>query len=201
MRKEMRKSIFSRIEFKWRPSDEKILEQIRRSVDEALYGKLFSYAIDVMDGLYAEIRVADTTSEGVVKTDSQGRVIWQKDSRGREIEDWSLLTGQDVEKCLLDMTRLKLELAPQLSDLLMEAVYAKHIADDEFQEAYSELLAGTIGDRNAHAARKSRDDKYHAFYRYYLYKHAEAFMTEINNFCRVLERIRFWRIDEQGKAT
>jgi hypothetical protein len=200
MRRNNRKGLASKIEFRWRPDDAAILDQVRAAVDRAFL-ELYGDAITAIDMLYGELRVPVTNEEGVVEHDASGRVIWQKDSRNREIENWDQLTGQDLEKCLLDIAYIKLELAPQLNDLLLEAVFAKHVAEDAFADAYEKLVDDTIPARNAYASRESRVDKYHAFYRYYLYSHAEVFMKELNNFSRLLERIRYWRIDDGGKAT
>jgi hypothetical protein len=194
MRSELRRNIFSKIEFRWRTSDDRILDQIRAAADH-MFKDLYDEAITVMDTFYQGLRVAELNEHGLVMRDSRGRVLWQKDSRGNEIEDWSRLTGDDLEKCLFDITRLRLVLAPQLSELLLEAVFAKHIADDAFQDAYAELLDDTIPGRNSYASRKSRQDKYHAFFRYWLYSQADVFMKEVINFSRVLERIRYWRIE------
>lgn len=194
MRAEARKALFSKIEFKWRTSDHQILEQIKAASDR-VFREMYDEAITAMDIFYASLRIAEVNDSGIVLLDSGGRVLWQKDSRGLEIEDWGRLTGDDLEKCLFDLTRLKLALAPQLNELLLEAVFAKHIADDAHQDGYAELIDGTIGDRNSHASRKGRQDKYHAFFRYWLYLQAHTFMSEMTNFCRVLERIRYWRIE------
>lgn len=200
MRGDVKKNLFHRLEFRWRKDDEKILESIRAAVDRAFL-ELYGDAIEAIDVLYAEMRVPEHDEDGLVVHDGAGRVVWKKDSRGREVEDWSQLTGQDIEKALLDISYIKLTLAPQLNDLLLEAVFAKHVAEDAHADAYEELLDDTIPARNAHASRKSRVDKYHAFFRYYLYSHAEVFMKELNNFCRVLERIRYWRVDDSGKKS
>jgi hypothetical protein len=192
---DVKRSIFAKIEFSWRPSDAKALEQLRAAGDRA-FREMYDEAITVMDNLYASVRVPQTNDEGIVLRDSAGRVLWQRDSRGHEIEDWSLLTGQDIETTLLDITRLRLALAPQLDELLLEAVFARHIADDASADGYAELLDGTIGDRNAHASRVSRQDRYHAFVRYYLYRQASTFMTELINFAWTLDKIRAWRIKD-----
>jgi hypothetical protein len=195
MRADLRRSIFAKIEFRWRTADQRILDQIRAGSDWA-FKEMFDEAITAMDGIYANLRVPEVNEHGVVIRDSAGRVVWQKDSRGQAVENWSQLTGDDIEKCLFDLTRLRLVLAPQLSELLLEAVFAKHIADDAHQDAYVELLDDTIPARTAYASRKSRSDKYHAFYLYWVYHQADVFMKELVNFCRVLERIRYWRIED-----
>jgi len=197
------KSIFAKITFRWRADEESQLDRIRAAVDRVM-GDLYDEGEQSIDNFYARLRVAECDpNTGVVTTDAGGRIVWKKDDRGQEIEDWSQLTGQDIEQCLMELSRVKLEIAPKVNELLLEAVFAKHIHDDQFQDAYSELVEETIPGRNAYAARKTRQDKYHAFFCYYLWSSSKTFLDEINNFCRVLEKVRYWRIEEgkSGKKT
>ncbi|QIG58370.1 hypothetical protein SEA_SKOG_218 [Gordonia phage Skog] len=194
---EQRNNIFAKLEFRWRTSDKKVLDQIRAAAN-GMFAELYADAFDAIDDLYMKARVPqrDGESEQIVR-DSQGRVVWQRDSRGRFAEDWDQLTGQDLEVFLLGLERIKLVLAPQLSDLLMEAIFAKHVADDARADAFSKLLDGTIPDREAHASRESRQDKYFAYFRYYIYSQAKVFHDELANLARLVERIRYWRVTEQ----
>jgi hypothetical protein len=138
----------------------------------------------------------------MVMRDRANRIVWQKDSRtGKEIEKWDQMTGQDIERALMDLNRIKLNLSSQVNELLLEAVFAKNIAEEAFQEAYSELVEETIPGRNAYASRKTSPDKFHAFFRYYLWSSAKVFLDEITHFCYVLERIRQWRISDNGSKT
>jgi hypothetical protein len=190
------KSIFSKISFRWRADEESQLDRIRASVD-TIMSDMYSDAKRAIDDFYGELRVPERNPDtGMVLTDRQKRIIWQTDDRGKEIEDWNQVTGQDIERCLFDLSRIKIAVAPQVNELLLEAVFAKHIHDDQFQEAYSELVEETIPGRNAYASRKTRQDKYHAYFCYYLWSSAKTLMDEINNFCRILERVRYWRIEE-----
>ena len=201
MRREAARSLFSKIEFSWRTSDRKILDQIRVAVDR-ITADMFSDAFIIMDELYSSVRVPDThvvNGQELVKLDSKCRVVWQKDARDREVEDWERLTGQDLEKCLFDLTRLRLSVAPRLNELLLEAVFAKHISDDAHQDAYAELVEETIPGRNAYASRKSRPDRYHAVFRYWLWSSVDSFHKEIINFSRIVERVRHWRVQEQPR--
>lgn len=195
------RTVFPRINFRWRADDQSLLDQIRSSVD-SMMAHLYTDAKVAIDDFYAQLRVPECDPEtGVVTTDQRGRIVWRKDSRGREIEDWDQMTGQDIEQCLLELSRIRTEVAPRVNELLLEAVFAKHIAEDAFQDAYSELVEETIPGRNAYASRKSRQDKYHAYFTYYLWSSAKTFLDEINNFCRVLDRVRYWRIQDDGKKT
>lgn len=197
------KSIFAKITFRWRADEESQLDRIRAAVDRVM-SDLYTDGKQSIDNFYARLRVAECDpNTGVVITDSKGRIVWQKDERGKEIERWDQVTGQDIEQCLMELSRIKLAIAPKVNELLLEAVFAKHIHDDQFQDAYSELVEETIPGRNAYAARKTRQDKYHAFFCFYLWSSSKVFLDEINNFCRVLERVRYWRIEENknGKKT
>lgn len=197
------KSIFSKISFRWRADEESLLDRIRAAADTVI-GNLYTDANRTIDEFYGQLRIAEHHDDtGMVQRDAQGRIVWRRDERGKEIEDWDQVTGQDIEACLFDLERIKLQVAPKVNELLLEAVFAKHIFDDSYQDAYSELVEDTIPGRNAYAARKTRQEKYHAFFCFYLYSSAKTVLSEVENFCRILERVRHWRIEENknGKKT
>lgn len=196
-------SILSKITFRWRSDEESQLVRIRAAADSVVTN-MYRSAHHTIDDFYGQLRIAEQHPDtGMVVRDQAGRIVWQTDERGREVEDWSQLTGQDIEACLLNLERIKLGVAPRVNELLMEAVFAKHIFDDRFEEAYAELVEETIPGRKAYAARKTQQDKYHAFFCYYLWSTAKTVLAEIENFCRILERVRYWRIEESkyGKKT
>lgn len=189
-------SLFDRIVFRWRPDEQVQLDRIRAAVDR-MVGDLYGDARRSVDSFYARLRVPETDPEtGALVVDSDKRVVWVKDSNGREVESWDQMTGQDIEQLLLELSRIRLRVAPQVNELLLEAVFAKHLQEDRHQDAYAELVEETIPGRNAYAARKTRQDKYMAYFCYYLWSSADTLLKEINNFSRVLERVRYWRTEE-----
>lgn len=192
------KSMFDKIQFRWRSDERSQLDRIRASADTVV-AHLFDDAKAVIDSFYAELRIAETDPDtGMVVKDREGRIIWTVDERGKPVEMWSQMTGQDIERCLLDLARIRVSVSSQVHELLMEAVFAKHLHDDQYQDAYAELVEDTIPGRQAYAARKTRQDKYHAFFRYYLWSTASVLLKEIAEFSRVLERVGYWRsLDEQ----
>lgn len=197
------KSIFDKIVFRWRADEQSQLDRIRASADTVI-SHLYGEAKAIIDDFYGELRVPERDpNTGMVIRDHQGRIMWERDSRGREIELWSQMTGEDIERCLLDLSRVRFDIASKVNELLMEAVFAKHIHDDQFQDAYAEMIEETIPGRNAYASRKTRQDKYHAYFCYYLWNTAKVFQDEVINFCWVLEKIRRWRIegDDRGPKT
>ena len=57
------------------------------------------------------------------------------------------------------------------------------------------VMVGTQGDRQAKANTVSRPDRYHAFFRYVLWSHADVFLREINTFAARLKDVRYWRVN------
>ena len=79
------KSIFAKITFRWRADEEYQLDRIRAAVDRVM-GDLYNDGKQVIEDFYFQLRVAECDlNTGVVTTDSQGRIVWQKDARGKEI--------------------------------------------------------------------------------------------------------------------
>jgi len=189
------RSLMEKIRFRWRDSDQAILTQIRASA-EAAFVDLFDDMLFIIDEVYAAARVAKLRN-GVAVKDPKGRVVWETDERGRPIEDWKQLTGQDLETALFRIQQLRFTVAPQMNELLMEAMFAKHIHDDVSSDAYSSVIDGTIGDRNAKANKVARQDKYAAFYRYWLYSQGEALMKELDRFEWLLKNVRSWQVRSQ----
>jgi hypothetical protein len=189
--KEKRRSIFTKMDFRWRPADKAMLDQVRLSADMTMT-QLFQAAQAIIDEFYAEMRVPETQfvdGAEVSIFDSHGRQVWKRDSHGNYIEDISQLTGQDVEKAILDMERVRFVVASLHAQLLSDAILARHLYDDRWSSGYESLVEGTQGDRNAKASRESRRDKYKAFFHWHLYNCSNAFLAEINSFIRVLDRM------------
>lgn len=196
---EERSGIFTKISFNWRPEDRAILDRIQ-SASDGLVEDTFGEAIAAIDRLYEQLRVPETVWHGgheIVCRDSDGRVVWKRNEAGKIIEQWDQLTGPDIEMTIADLLRLKLVIAPQVTRLLNEAIYAKHVAADAYDEAWGTVVQGTQGDRTAKANRASRTDRYHAHFRYVLYSTANCLLKEIAIFISRLSDIREWQIRSQ----
>lgn len=183
----------SKIRYTWKPEDQAILAALRGTI-QSLIQRDFAEVLQALDDLYLTIRSPKVNEHGVLLLDHQGRTVWETDEHGNPIEDWSLLTGQDVEVCLLKMSRVKFELSQRVSTLFAEALFAKHVHNDAWHTHYEAMVDGTQKDREAHANRKGRQDKYFAFYRYTIWASADALLKEVNATMRLLEKVRDWRI-------
>jgi len=177
--------------FKWQPQDQENLARITSAVNQIL-GDSFADAFTVLDQFYSLIKKPVKDHQGNDVRDERGRVVW--DSGSDDL--WGDLTGQDIEQALLRLARVKLETSTRTAQLLTDAVYAKHIFQDQWYEEYSKALDGTIKDRDARANARTKEAKYLSFFRYCIWVRVEAFQKELSNVVRLLERIRDWRIRE-----
>lgn len=194
---EQRKSIFEKIRFTWRATDQAILVRIQGAVDEE-FANNFRDAIDVFQRFYGAMHIPDTNPvTGMALVDRLGRQVYKRDEDGRFVEDYSQLTGQDFEEAILGLQRLRLDVAPRISQLLQDAVYGKMTAGDLHDDVYWATVDGTINDRTARANRDTRTDRYHAFFRYCLWQTAKDFYDEIGRFMSYLEKIRTWKSFER----
>lgn len=183
----------SKIRYTWKAEDQAILAALRSTV-QTLIQRDFAEVLEALDELYLSIRSPKANEQGVVQMDGRGRTAWETDERGNPVEDWSLLTGQDVEVCLLKMSRVKFELSQRVSSLFAEALFAKHIHNDAWHAEYESMVEGTQKDREARANREAKQDRYFAFYRYTIWASADALLKEVNATMRLLEKVRDWRI-------
>jgi hypothetical protein len=189
-------NLLHKIRFSWKPEDRTALDRIRIAAS-ASFDQAFADAIDALDWFYLQLRVPAVREDGQVITDAEGRTVWQKDELERPLESWSQITGDDLEKTLVDLDRIKLVVAPQVNELMLEALYARHSAQDAFDDAWGGTMDGTQGDRTARSNRESRQDRYHAFFRFYLYSQAKVFLDELTMFQKRLNNVRYWQINSQ----
>lgn len=192
-------SLFTKIHFSWKAEDKAILERIRIAA-EAMFQEAFASTITIIDDFYMQLRVPEYREVGdqvVVVRDAEGRPVWKKNDVGHYIESWDQLTGQDVEQTLADLARLRLSLAPRVNQLFLDALYARHVASDAYDDAWFSMMEGTQGDRSARSNRESRPDRYGAYFRFYLHSVADTFMKEITAFTKLLENIRYWQVRTQ----
>lgn len=178
-------SLFTKIRFSWRPEDKAILDRVRIAAN-IKFKEMNEALVSTIDAFFATLWVPETHLP-------DGRTVWKLDSSGNHVEDWSQLTGQDIEQTLMNLQRIKLSVAPMVNDLFLDALYAKHVASDVYDDTYTSLLDGTQNDRTARSNRESREDRYHAYFHYRIWSVANVFLQEVNQFMNRLERIRGWQ--------
>jgi hypothetical protein len=178
-------SLFNKIRFNWRPEDRAILERVRIA-GNTKFQEMHGSFINTIDKFYESLWVPERHLP-------DGRTVWKTDHQGNPVEDWNQLTGQDIEQTLMNLQRIKLHVAPMINDLFLNALYARHVASDVYDDTYTSLLDGTQGDRSARSNRESREDRYHAYFHYHIWSTANTFLQEVNQFMIRLEKIRQWQ--------
>ena len=183
-------TFFDKIKFNWKPEDAAIMERIEASA-ATVFADLFSDVVTVIDDFYAAMRVPETTPNGIAVVGPDRRPVWKRDEDGRLIERLDQLTGQDIDQAILELERLLLTVTPRVNRLMLDAVAAHHIQKDAFDSAWFSVVEGTQGDRTARANQRSQQDRWFAFFKYYVYSDAQAFHGEVNAFLKRLENVRF----------
>jgi hypothetical protein len=182
------------MDFHWRPADKQMLDQIRLSAKLTM-GELYEVAQRIIDEFYAQMRVPVIDGNGMAVLDSDRRQVFERDRFGNYVENIDQITGQDIEKAILDLQRVRCVVASLHAQLLSEAILARNLYEDKHSEGYESLVEGTQGDRNAKASRVSRQEKYKAYFHWNLYNASNSFLVEINSFVRLLDRMverRVW---------
>lgn len=180
--------IFSnKIRFSWKTDDKEILDRIRQTADQT-FQDMFAEVISIIDTFYLSMRVPEGPGP-------DGRMTWKMDEANRPIERLDQLTGQDIDQAILDLERVLLSITPQINQLRLEALMAQNSAKDAYDDAWP--VSGIAGDRAVRANTESRLDRWHGFFRYYLYSTANTFYQEVKQFSRKIENIRYRQIHSQ----
>lgn len=190
------KTLTQKIRYNWRPEDQNAVGQIRETA-EMLITHFFAKTFSIIDDLYESFRKVELNEHGMTTRDAQGRLQYQKDEFGNYIEDFGDLTGQDIERALLDLQRERFITSQQVAELLLEANFAHFSYKDEYWEKYESILDGTNPIRDAKANRTTKESKYFSYFRYYVWYRANEFNKELDNLVRLLEKIRSWRTWDQ----
>lgn len=188
----LEESIAEKIRFRWRSEDEIILARAEAAAD-AQFAEMFGEAIAEMNRFYDCLRVPEVNEYGQVTGQ------WKRNEHGSYVEMWSQLDGQTIEQCIMNLMRIKLITAPQVTKLRNRAVYAKMVADDVKDDTWPTVKAGTMGDKASKANRVSRVDRYHAFFNYSLWAAADTFQRELIDFMFRLKDVRMWRVQAQPR--
>lgn len=192
-------NLFTKIRFTWRPEDRAMRERIHVAA-EAMFQEAMTEPIRLIDDFFMQLRVPEqheVDGQMIVTRGLDDRPVWKKDEHGHVIERWDQLTGQDIEYTLASLHRVRMMLAPQANELFLDALYARHVASDIYDDTWGSMMDGTQGDRSARANRESRPDRYAAYFRFYLYSVADTFLKEVSAFMKTLENIRYWQVRTQ----
>lgn len=186
----------SKMRFAWKTDDQEILDRIQAASD-LVFRDLFASAIDAIDNLYRAMRIPRINSTtGQELKDSQDRPVWQLDDTGRPIETLTQLTGQDLDDAILTLSGVLLVAAPKINRLRLDALYAQNAAKDVHDDFWPS--SGTDAGRQAKANIGSREARWTAYFRYYLFSTSNCFQQEVKAFVRRIESIRYRQVNNSS---
>jgi hypothetical protein len=164
-----------KIRFAFKDHDESILVRIE-TASEVQFNTLFADAIQAVNVLLTKHNMTLPGMEPGI----------------------GMLTGQDIEQCIMDLSRVQLLIRPELTKLKNRYIYAKMNAGDAHDAGWRSIH-GTTGDKDAKGNIASQQDRYHAYFCYHLWSTAEAFDKELTNFVFRMRDIRNWRVQAQPR--
>lgn len=190
--------LVAKVRYSWRDADEDALKRIEYTANQVCRD-LFGEALDTIDELYAQMRIrAVNGNTNMALSAPDNRPLWVADPQtGKPIERLDQLTGQDYDTAILRLQTLLLTIAPEVDRLKSDAIYAQHlVARDAFDDGWR-AAKGQQGDKRAEANIVAREDRYHSFFRYFVYSRAKTYLDEIRAFVKHLDNIRYRQLREQ----
>jgi hypothetical protein len=184
--------LYEKIKPEWKEEDRAALAQLKESAT-AVYSDIFEDAFAILDRLYSAARVPMRNSRGKPVKDENGRIVWDTDEWGSPKEDWNSLSSNDIDAALIKLQEQKFTITLRVRELFLETVFAKQSLQDDWHDSYQSMLEGTNPMREAVANRKTKDEKWMYFFRYYIWHYASGFNDELDKTINLLSRIREWR--------
>lgn len=174
-----------KISVEWSEDERDAVEFIKANLEKRIYSD-YQEAFILENNILSKVRTRLETPNGIV---------WATNPDGSVIEDWSRIDTKDLESFIQAASAEAFFASQRVIDGYAEAVFAKFTYDDAYDEAYSRILSGTIGDKTAKAKRETQRERWVALYRSLYYKKAKEVVDRLDAHVRRAERI----YQERGK--
>lgn len=187
------------LRFEWTDEERETIETIRHIVKQEVASE-FKQATHALHVLLAKVRTqAEMDDEPAF--DEQGLPVWETWPDGTVKEDWSRIDAVDIDQFIMNASVFSFFAGQSVVDSYGEAVFAKYMSEDAFAEAYASMHKGTISDKDAAAKRKTRQERYFAFYCAYKHKYMKELLDRMDNITRKLEFVRKSQIDDRWRTS
>lgn len=187
------------LKFDWSPEERETIETVKSIVKQEV-SKDFGQVAHVLHDMLRKVRMQEVDANGKPLYDETGAPVWQKWPDGSIKEDWSRIDAADIDAFLMNAAVFSFFVAQSVVDAYGEAVFAKYMSEDKFAEVYDSLIEGTIDDKRAAASKKSRLERYFAFYKAYKYRYMREMMDRIDSISRRLETVRKYQIEDAKRT-
>jgi hypothetical protein len=177
------------LKFTWTDAEAETIQTIKRAVDQIVMRE-HKEAFFAVHHLLAKVRQQQVGNDGALLFDEGGKPMWMRNLDGSVLEDYSRLDAIDIDGAIMKFASYAFFAGQSSIDNYMEAVFAKYAADDAYQDMYSSIMTGTVPDKTATAERKSREERYFAFFKAYSHKRIKELIDRMDALRRALEFVR-----------
>lgn len=178
----------SRMRTTWRNEDRIPVEEAHRLADQQI-NAAFGPAFRLLDELFLKVRIPLTDEQGQVRTDRNGRPLWECDEDGTPREDWTVLSDRDRSHFLHVITTHIVGWQQDAVKLWGDAMYAKGLWEQTFAEGYSAPQGRlTIDDRTQWGHRAAEQERYFAIFKAVLSRRADAVIYSMKQIAGLLEK-------------
>ena len=179
-----------RLKVEWSEDEKSDLDFIQQSIEQRIRQD-YAQAFAIEEQVLAKVRTPLPPGQGPG---------WARNTDGSYVEDWSRITPKEMEGFVQAASSEAFFASQRVIDSYAEAVFAKFNYDDAYDEAYSGILTGTVGDKTAKAKRKTQKERWMALYRTLYYKRAKEVVDRLDAHVRRVERIYTERQKEADRA-
>lgn len=187
------------LRFDWNDDERETLETIRRIVKQEVSSE-FRQATHALHILLGKVRT-QIEIDGELVTDADGAPVWDTWADGSVKEDWSRIDAADIDQFIMNVSVFSFFAGQSVVDSYGEAVFAKYMSEDAFAEAYAAMHKGTISDKDAAAKKKTRQERYFAFYCAYKHKYMKELLDRLDSITRKLEFVRESQIQDRWRTS
>jgi hypothetical protein len=143
---------FQRMRIEWKGEDRPIVDRVKAVVESKLYTE-FADAYALIYEVFELVR--NETGH-----DAAGNPIWERDTAGNFVEDFSKLTLKQKEHFMFALTTRLFLWQQQAADAWGEAMFAKAQWEERFSIGYDAGKGGTIEGRTAKGRIDAREERY-----------------------------------------
>ena len=180
-------TLISELKLDWSPEEKLVVERIKTLINDEI-NREFAKAFSIEKQMLDKVRMLGTDG------------TWMLNQDGSIYEDWNRITTQDMDNFVQDATVYILYSSETVSNSFTEAVFAKNVLGDAYDDYYAQIPAGTTKDKEARAKRSTRQDRWFANYKALKYRRGKEVIENLETHVRRIEAIRKNKLVESDRV-
>lgn len=178
---------FARMRFDWGSREERLVIETGRAAVDSRIMKEFADAFSVFSEIYSIIRKQTVSENGDPIFDSLGQPVWERNSDGSFVEDFSALSHRQMRHFIGVITTRLFYWEQITADIWSEAMFAKARFEERFAIAFDNPMSGTVDDRRSAGNRDAAEERYFAIHMTHLSRRADAIVRSAD---RLSQRLK-----------